>query len=144
MKTALLKMYCALLFIAALMINTAQAQIIYTDIVPDTTIIANGGFYFLDLNNDSTFDFKINHTSSYLCSAQSCTGHLTYSNTIDMLNGGGVVTSGSYPLALNAGADIKNGGYSWQFLSGQTLAYHNQPRFHHISPPPSTCYNCGT
>jgi len=36
------------------------AQYIYVDIIPDTTISANGGFYNLDLNGDGTFDYKIN------------------------------------------------------------------------------------
>jgi hypothetical protein len=47
--------------------NPVYAQIIYTDIKPDTTIIApdnSWGTYFIDLNNDGTDDFLLNHHNS--------------------------------------------------------------------------------
>ena len=37
----------------------SKAQITYVDIIPDTTISADSGFYNLDLNNDGVVDFGI-------------------------------------------------------------------------------------
>lgn len=54
-----------LLFTAILIIlsliggSTAEAQIIYTDVIPDTTVQSDGGVYALDLNNDGITDFNI-------------------------------------------------------------------------------------
>lgn len=39
--------------------NFSNAQLIYIDIIPDTTIFLNGGYYNLDLNDDRIKDFKI-------------------------------------------------------------------------------------
>lgn len=39
--------------------SPSNAQLIYIDIVPDTTISASGGYYNLDLNNDGILDYKI-------------------------------------------------------------------------------------
>ncbi len=39
--------------------NEANGQIIYTDVIPDTTFNQNFGMYGLDLNNDGQNDFKI-------------------------------------------------------------------------------------
>jgi hypothetical protein len=44
-------------FLSGLQVSDAQA--IYIDITPDTTISAIGGYYYLDLNNDGINDFKI-------------------------------------------------------------------------------------
>ena len=45
-----------LLFFAAHFLN---AQVIYIDIIPDTTISAIGGYYNVDLNNDGIDDYTI-------------------------------------------------------------------------------------
>ncbi len=39
--------------------NEADAQIIYTDVNPDTTFTQNNSLYSLDLNNDGQADFRI-------------------------------------------------------------------------------------
>jgi hypothetical protein len=36
----------------------SQGQVIYMDLVPDTTISTNGGFYNLDLDSDGIIDYK--------------------------------------------------------------------------------------
>jgi len=52
-----LKSYSALAgtFVAAA--TTADAQVVYTDVIPDATV-ASGATYDLDLNNDGTADFQ--------------------------------------------------------------------------------------
>ncbi|CAN5914646.1 hypothetical protein BH11BAC7_BH11BAC7_27520 [soil metagenome] len=41
--------------------SAANAQIVYTDIIPDTTVNTINGDYQLDLNNDGTVDFAISY-----------------------------------------------------------------------------------
>ncbi len=48
---------------------SANAQIVYTDVIPDDTI--SQGTYNLDLNNDGTNDFVITHSvTTFICAGQ--------------------------------------------------------------------------
>ena len=49
-------LFITLLFLAS---HFSNAQVIYIDIIPDTTISAIGGYYDLDLNNDGISDYQI-------------------------------------------------------------------------------------
>jgi hypothetical protein len=53
-----LKSYSALAAGLVAFVNNSEAQIVYKDIKPDSTIVTNG-LYMLDLNGDGTFDFKL-------------------------------------------------------------------------------------
>lgn len=53
-----LKAYSALAGTALAVTNSASAQVVYTDVMPDLTF-TTGGTYNLDLNNDGTIDFKL-------------------------------------------------------------------------------------
>ncbi|MEO5571057.1 MAG: T9SS type A sorting domain-containing protein [Bacteroidia bacterium] len=63
MKNLNIKKLYALLIISVLFIVTAKAQIVYTDVNPDSTITTGSSYtikiYNLDLNNDGTVDFNI-------------------------------------------------------------------------------------
>lgn len=52
-----LKSYSALAGTLVAAANTANAQVVYTDVIPDATV-TTGGTYDLDLNNDGTADFQ--------------------------------------------------------------------------------------
>ena len=88
-----LKSYSALAGTLVAAANTANAQVVYTDVIPDATI-ASGGTYDLDLNNDGTadFQFQLQHgTYTYMSfPIQYDLGVLLpgSGNAIDTINGG--------------------------------------------------------
>jgi hypothetical protein len=53
-----LKSYSALAGTIAAAVGSADAQVVYTNVTPDSTL-SNGGIYNLDLNNDDVADFKL-------------------------------------------------------------------------------------
>ena len=70
MKKQLLKRFYAFIILAMFSFSVANAQIVYTDIIPDTTflcLLTNSSIktYHLDLNNDGTNDFNIISVSNY-------------------------------------------------------------------------------
>ena len=69
MKKNLLKQISALIITAMLFSASANAQIVYTDVNPDTTVTCStppcSNSYNLDLNNDGTNDFVINHSFGF-------------------------------------------------------------------------------
>ena len=72
MKKNILKKLSAFIVTAMLFSVSANAQIVYTDIIPDTTI-ANPGNYNLDLNNDGQNDFTFyGHLSPFTCGGGGC------------------------------------------------------------------------
>lgn len=101
-----LKAYSALAGSIVLMGSQADAQIIYTDINPDSTTIIPGNFYNLDLDNDGTFDFSFNlnfgSTSSYTSQQVGVTP--AGSNAI----AGDTVGAYIYPFAFNSGDTVKS------------------------------------
>lgn len=65
------KLFIVSSVLSILFITSAHAQLVCTDIIPDTTLDENGDTYYLDLNNDGTTDFIISHTETpgeYCCS----------------------------------------------------------------------------
>lgn len=64
MKTLVKLSASAVLIFIVLCSSGLKAQILYTDINPDTTVVApdnNWGMYYVDLNHDGADDFVINH-----------------------------------------------------------------------------------
>jgi hypothetical protein len=68
MKTQIFKSIFLFVILDCAFMDFSTAQLIYTDIIPDTTLNANT-VYQLDLNNDGTMDFEFsyNYTSSGNC-----------------------------------------------------------------------------
>ena len=58
------KIVCLFLIAFALLVIPVNAQIVYTDLIPDSLIHTTGGVYHLDLNNDGINDFNLNLTFS--------------------------------------------------------------------------------
>ena len=105
-----LKAYSALAASAAIA-NSANAQIIYTDVNPDVTKSAHGDAYMLDLNNDATVDFILHN---YIVSSSGLTLTSIYAEIQNQNAIAGPVTS-SYPLpfALNNGDMISASTTPW-------------------------------
>jgi len=106
---------------------TAQSQIVYTDVDPDSTISASimGGFdtnYSLDLNNDATIDFNLAVTAGILlhCGLEGsgCYG----SAYVTPLSSCKVANSGGYPRALQV-SEIIDSSLSWSDSPDQILRH---------------------
>jgi hypothetical protein len=120
MKTSLVKKVCAIIIAAALFAVAANAQIVYTDVNPDSTVrsFPRGSVnYNLDLNNDGLYDFKI--TSSNIpigCRLGTILFNL-YVN-ITRLDSNVVATDsyGNYALKMGLNQDI-NSNLKWSQLT---------------------------
>jgi hypothetical protein len=77
MKKLQLKLFYSFIFMMMVLLTPLNAQIVYTDVIPDTSLFSNGGIYHLDLNNDGIIDFNIKHTSSSIGPTTYCTGSRT-------------------------------------------------------------------
>ncbi|MGZ4035668.1 MAG: T9SS type A sorting domain-containing protein [Bacteroidia bacterium] len=107
-----LKSYSALAGSFALFGSQTDAQIVYTNINPDSTVNVGGGLYNLDLDNDGTFDFTINLN---IGTASTTSQQVSVTNVGSNGVAGDTVGMYIYPFALNAGDTIKS---SLQFNLG--------------------------
>jgi hypothetical protein len=103
---ARLKSYSAIAGTMVAAANTANAQVIYTDVSPDA-VVATGGTYDLDLNNDGTVDYQFGlvhgTNNSFGLPVQYDLATLTPStgNAIDTTTGGSA-TAHSTAEAINS------------------------------------------
>ncbi|MBK9223007.1 MAG: T9SS type A sorting domain-containing protein [Saprospiraceae bacterium] len=107
MKQQLQKTLYAFIVTAMMFSASANAQIVYTDVNPDTSIANSGplyGFYYLDLNNDGTSDDSISYRVSGRVPMGACGGRRV---SISVLNGNAVAGS-KYPLAMNLNDTISS------------------------------------
>ena len=124
MKKQLLKRLSAFIVTAMMFSASANAQIVYTDVNPDSTITCSGSActktYNLDLNNDGISDYSITSVrTGNICQH----GGLVYRSyvSVSALNTNAVVavTSTTYPLAINfndkifSGLSLSTSGYVW-------------------------------
>ncbi|MCF8296083.1 MAG: T9SS type A sorting domain-containing protein [Saprospiraceae bacterium] len=88
-----------------------KSQIIYTDINPDTTLIASGNpfhYYYMDINQDSIIDFKLAHfapSASWVEAEIYC----QFGNNQDEA----VLTSNMAPMTLTYNSPIDNTSGNW-------------------------------
>ena len=89
-----------------------KSQIIYTDIIPDTVLIANSSspfhYYYMDINQDSIIDFKFAHFAPSL-SWLNAEIYCQYENSQDEA----ILTSGSVPIASNYNSPIGASSGTW-------------------------------
>ena len=112
MKKQLLKMLPTFIVTIMMFSACANAQIVYTDVNPDSTIISPSGSYYLDLNNDGISDYKISSVSIHgSCSPQNPLGYSKAYVSDSALNTNAVVavTSTTNPLAMNFNDSILSG-----------------------------------
>lgn len=120
-----LKSYSALAGSIALMVTQADAQIIYTDINPDSTTNIGGNFYNLDLDNGGVFDYTINlniGTGTY--TSQQVAISPTGSNGI----AGDTIGAYVYPFAFNSGDTIQS-TLQFNFGASQSMASYFGPSY---------------
>ncbi len=114
-----LKSYSALAGSIALISTQADAQIIYTDVNPDSTTTLGGSYYNLDLDNGGVFDFAFNlnigTSSSYTSNQVAVTP--AGSNGV----AGDTIGAYVYPFAFNSGDTIKS-TLQFNFGSSQSMA----------------------
>ena len=101
MKKQLLKKLSCFIVTALMLSVSANAQIVYTDVNPDTTI-ANR-IYHLDLNNDGTTDDSIT-----LFVSRPYIGECRGSKVSIFAINGNAVSSSTYPLAMNINDTISS------------------------------------
>ena len=82
--------------------TAAYAQIIYTDVNPDQTCSTDGCLYNLDLNNDGTTDFTVEHALGTGSCPGPCNGGLETTNkvTITPASGNAVAIVNGFCSAL--------------------------------------------
>src|SRR6516225_252372 len=100
MKLQFLKQISGTVIITLLVSSLANAQIVYTNVIPDSTI---GCFivpctkeYNLDLNNDHIVDFVIGQSNFVPQCTSAPIGRMVFITPV----AGGVVTSRGYPSKL--------------------------------------------
>lgn len=103
--------------------GAANAQIQYTDIIPDDTVTGGGASYALDLNNDGTVDFNffiVNTTYAYTYSSGSY-GYIVQGIGINTLSNSnnGMLSNSNGVSAMSSGSAINGAGY---FTSSGALA----------------------
>lgn len=120
-----LKSYSALAGSLALISSQADAQIIYTDINPDSTTNIGGNFYNLDLDNGGVFDFTFNlNIGSGTYTFQQVAVTPAGSNGI----AGDTVGVYVYPFAFNSGDTIKS-SLQFNFGGNQSMASYFGPGY---------------
>jgi hypothetical protein len=98
-----MKSYSALAGSVLAVSASADAQVIYTDVAPDSVVNAStGGFYDLDLNNDGVADFRL---ATVFVSSSSYLFDYVFALPLQGVNAIDTVTGG-YAAALNAGVDV--------------------------------------
>lgn len=118
-----LKCYSALAAIGTLIGNNTHAQIVYTDINPDTTLI-NLQSYGLDLDNDGNYDYVF-HVSDVNYSGSMSSLEIKRVAVTPYQTGFAVAASATnnyvYPIAFNANANI-NQLLNWNSATDQSMA----------------------
>lgn len=102
--------------------NSADGQIIYTDISPDSLVNLDGGYYQLDLNNDGLFDFEFTQT---ITAATGTSGSYNVNAVgISPLDSNAVAgsTAGAYvyPFAMNPGDTVQS-TLTWNVGADQSM-----------------------
>lgn len=125
MKKVLVKELYSFIAAGVMFSANASAQIIYTDIIPDTTINTNGGVYALDLNNDGITDFNITDSTAVISgncpSGTPVTGTNIYIR-ITPLGDNEVGNDTTYPAALVLNSKIDSNSFKWKNNANQILA----------------------
>jgi hypothetical protein len=125
MKSIFLKLILSGTF-CLFFIQCSKAQVIYTDVVPNSIIDSTNSVYLLDLNNDSVTDYNINFTAGTI--SGSCQGTHTstaYYIKITPLDSNEVGTNATfpfYPKALLLDTLIDSAAFTWKNTASQLLA----------------------
>ena len=118
MEKLLHKKYYAFIVTAILFSVSANAQIVYTDVIPDNQIDSTNIVYHLDLNNDGITDYNITYTT--LTQSITCGGvfiRTSYIIGVEPLDsnevGRDVISSNGFPAALLLNSPIDDTLFTW-------------------------------
>ena len=106
-------------------IQCSNAQVIYTDVIPNSIIGTTNSVYHLDLNNDGIPDYNINFTTGTM--SGTCRGTqspATYYIRITPLDSNEVgtdATSPFYPKVLLLDSWIDSAAFAWKNTANQLL-----------------------
>jgi hypothetical protein len=126
MKKQLLKRFYIFIVTTMMFSVSAKAQIIYKDIMPDTTINTDGGVYSLDLNNDGINDFKISYDTTVVsgnCPQGTPKTGINISVRITPLGANEIGNDTIYPGALLLNSKIDSSSFKWKNNANQILTY---------------------
>lgn len=108
--------------------TSAQAQVMYTNVEPDSATSGIGSSYDLDLNNDGTVDFILDIAQSTNYGYFTFTGGFFYFNNahegVQISPQGSNRVLGNWPQALNTGMIVQDQIYGWYNYSNMNLARH--------------------
>ncbi len=118
MKKQLSKKFYAFIITALLFSASANAQIVYTDVIPDNQIDSTNIVYHLDLNNDAITDYNITYTT--LTQTITCggvfirTSYIIEVAPLDSNEVGRDVSGGNgFPSALLLNSPIADNLFTW-------------------------------
>jgi hypothetical protein len=123
MKTSLLKKMWVIIHGSILFTVAANAQIVYTDLNPDSTIIYTNR-YHLDLNDDGVDDFTLTVSfGSARCGAE-CQGHRSEARVSPAGGSLNAIINDvtNYPRALDSLSVINDSASKWSASTSQILA----------------------
>jgi hypothetical protein len=123
MKHLLPKLSCLFFLFFCYQIKFTEAQIIYTDIIPDSVFSAANGTLSVDLNNDSIIDFYLT-TSSKTITSTGCGGSKVnkYLSVTPANSNNSVFNTLNLPAALALNSSIDSNSQFWKNTASQKMA----------------------
>jgi len=123
MKTFLPKISCVLLLFFCVQIQLTHAQIIYTDVSPDSVYSAGGSKVSVDLNKDGIVDFNLSITTKTTSSCGSLgTRTNKYLNVSPTDTNNAILNNSNLPSALAFNTSIDASSQFWKNTASQKLA----------------------
>lgn len=122
MKTLNLRLSAIFILLFIAYTPNAAAQIVYTDVVPDSVFNDANGTLSLDLNKDGIVDFKL-ITKSKTITAATCSGSKTnkYLRVSPADTHNAVLSNSNLPSALSLNATIDSGSQIWKNTASQLM-----------------------
>lgn len=123
MKTFLPKISCLLLLFFCIQFQLTHAQIVYTDVSPDSVFSAGGSKVSVDLNKDGIVDFNLSITTKTTSSCSSLgTKTNKYLNVSPADTNNAILNNSNLPGALTFNTSIEASSQFWKNTASQKLA----------------------
>ena len=101
--------------------QSTQAQIVYTDVLPDT-VLSTTGTLSLDLNNDGIVDFRLITSSKAVACGRGGSRTNRYLRVTPAVANNAVLNNGSLPIAMAIGTNIDSVSQVWRTNASQLMA----------------------
>ena len=123
MKTFLPKLSCVFFLFFCVQIQFTHAQIVYTDIIPDSVFSAANGTLSVDLNHDGIIDFKLTTNSKTTPSCSSFGTRINkYLRVSPADTSNYVLNNSNLPSALAINTLIDSSKQVWKNTASQKMA----------------------